>query len=109
MFQQSGCACSDDPQACQCLPYQEEPFTNHANTRNNMSDDACVGMTLRVRAGRLADMATQMGVSQATGPLGELSKGVSNMANMLGAQVRRACLLLSALLAGTARGRVRQL
>lgn len=40
-------------------------------------------------SGRLADMASQMGVSQATGPLGDLSKGVSSMANMLGAQVRQ--------------------
>lgn len=42
-------------------------------------------------SGRLADMASQMGVSQATGPLGDLSKGVSSMANMLGAQVRATC------------------
>lgn len=39
-------------------------------------------------AGRLADMASQMGVSQATGPLGDLSKGVQGMASMLGGQVR---------------------
>jgi hypothetical protein len=41
-----------------------------------------------VCAGRLADMASQMGVSQATGPLGDLSKGVQGMASMLGGQVR---------------------
>jgi hypothetical protein len=41
-------------------------------------------------AGRLADMATQMGVSQATGPLGDLSKGVQDMASMLGGQVSTA-------------------
>ena len=40
-----------------------------------------------LNAGRLADMASQMGVSQATGPLGDLSKGVSSMASMLGSQV----------------------
>jgi hypothetical protein len=33
-------------------------------------------------------MASQMGVSQATGPLGDLSKGVQGMASMLGGQVR---------------------
>lgn len=44
-----------------------------------------------VPAGRLADMASQMGVSQATGPLGDLSKGVSSMASMLGSQVILLC------------------
>jgi hypothetical protein len=48
-------------------------------------------LLLLLAAGRLADMASQMGVSQATGPLGDLSKGVSSMANMLGAQV---CVVL---------------
>lgn len=45
---------------------------------------AATGGTL---LGRLADMATQMGVSQATGPLGDLSKGVQDMASMIGGQV----------------------
>lgn len=35
-------------------------------------------------------MASQMGVSQATGPLGDLSKGVQDMASMLGGQVSTA-------------------
>ncbi|WIA35548.1 hypothetical protein OEZ86_003973 [Tetradesmus obliquus] len=36
--------------------------------------------------GRLADMASQMGVAGASGPLADLSKGVSNMASMLNAE-----------------------
>eukprot|EP00775_Hariotina_reticulata_P008585 gene8585-8767_t len=36
--------------------------------------------------GRLADMANQIGVVQASGPLEDLSKGVSNVANMFGSQ-----------------------
>eukprot|EP00882_Tetradesmus_deserticola_P014272 GHRQ01015170.1.p1 GENE.GHRQ01015170.1~~GHRQ01015170.1.p1 ORF type:complete len:281 (+),score=82.48 GHRQ01015170.1:552-1394(+) len=39
--------------------------------------------------GRLADMANQMGVAGASGPLADLSKGVSSMAGMLTAEVRR--------------------
>jgi hypothetical protein len=33
-------------------------------------------------------MAGQMGVTQATGPLSDISKGVTSMASMLGGQVR---------------------
>lgn len=40
-------------------------------------------------AGRLASMASQMGVSGAATPLEDLSKGVSSMASMLGGQVRQ--------------------
>ena len=38
-------------------------------------------------AGRLADVANQMGVQQATPLLDDLSKGVANVASMLGGQV----------------------
>jgi len=37
--------------------------------------------------GRLADVANQMGVQQATPLLDDLSKGVANVASMLGGQV----------------------
>ena len=39
--------------------------------------------------GRLAGVATQFGVPQATDLLNETSRGVSNMADMLGGQVRQ--------------------
>jgi hypothetical protein len=41
-------------------------------------------------AGRLADMASQMGVSGASGTLADLSKGVSSVVSMLTAEVSTA-------------------
>jgi len=38
--------------------------------------------------GRLANLATQLGVSQATPPLYDLSRGITGMSSSLGGEVR---------------------
>eukprot|EP00967_Tisochrysis_lutea_P009757 scaffold11388_cov18-Tisochrysis_lutea.AAC.3 len=45
-------------------------------------------LTLFCNAGRLASLATQLGVTQATPPLYDLSRGITGMSSSLGGEVR---------------------
>lgn len=73
VFLSLSCCLSECFHCCQCCPIK--------------MFGVIVPGVCTVAAGRLANMASQFGVTGAATPLEDLSKGVRSMANMLGAQV----------------------
>lgn len=88
------------PSVCRCYKQQ------HIHTAGSVCRCATSVLAASLCAGRLADMASQMGVAGASGTLADLSKGVSSMASMLTAEVRPAeyCATCAYLLRGICTG-----